>query len=477
MTLLVLDLGSSSARAALYTDQLQAITVASEPYRFETDKLGASTVDPIRLQDVMERCIDSALRHPAAATIRAVGIATFAASLLGVDRHSAPLTEVYTYADTRAASDLLHLGDQVDLMAAYQRTGCPPHTAYHPARLSWLRRVDPSRFEAVQQWIDFGTYLMRQWFGIAPCSYSIASWSGLFDRVELRWDEVWLNHFGLTPSHFPPLADYTAYLSGLRPEYADRWPALRAVPFFLPVGDGAAANVGAGAVESGQIALTLGTTGAVRSVSAAHTPIPAGLWAYRVDATHHLIGGATSEGGNVFAWLKDHLRLPDADHLENALAAAIPDSHGLTWLPFLAGERSPGWRSEAVGTLHGLRLATPPIAIVQAALEGIAIRLALIAEQLGPSATPIRVTGGALSASPAWTQMIANAIDRPLAVLAESAITSRGVALLTLCALEGLPLHIYPPNIDRIIMPQSDAVSRLRDYRARQQRLYDQIMG
>lgn len=475
MTLLALDLGSSSARAGLYTDQLQPITVANELYQFDTDTGGASTANPMALQAVIERCIDAALQHPAAATIRGVGIATFAASLLGIDRHGAPLTEVYTYADTQSASDLGQLADHVDLKAAYQRTGCPPHTSYHPARLRWLQRIDAARFKAVDQWIDIGTYLLRQWFGIAPCSYSIASWSGLLDRAQLRWDEVWLDQLGLTPRHFPALADYNAYLSGLRPEYAERWPSLRTVPFFLPVGDGAAANVGAGAVEHGQVALTLGTTAAVRSASTALLTVPAGLWSYRIDARHHLIGGATSEGGNVFAWLRENLRLPDTDELEQALSTALPDGHGLTWLPFLAGERSPGWRSEAVGTLHGLRLSTTPIAITQAALEGIAIRLALIVDQLSDLEGPIRVTGGALSASPAWTQIISNAMDRPLAVLAESAITSRGAALLALCALEGLPLRAYPPTIERIITPQPEAVERLRGYRERQRALYDQI--
>src|SRR6185312_3584306 len=105
---------------------------------------------------------------------------------------------------------------------------------------------------------------------------------------------------------------------------------------------------------------------------------PRGLWRYRVDRRRSLLGGATSEGGNVYAWCREVLRLPDDDAVEAALRARTPDTHGLTVLPFLAGERAPGWRGDRRAAITGLSLDTTALDVVHAALEAVALRLALV---------------------------------------------------------------------------------------------------
>jgi gluconokinase len=197
--------------------------------------------------------------------------------------------------------------------------------------------------------------------------------------------------------------------------------------------------------------------------------VPRGLWSYRIRADLHLIGGATSEGGSIFEWVRNTVRLPD--DAEEQLRAAPPDSHGLTFLPLLAGERSPGWAADATGVIDGLRLSTTPLDILQAALEGVALRLALIDEQLGDDQAVI-VSGRALVASPAWAQMIANALDRPLMFSNEREITARGTAILALSALDSRPLSDFPLEITHTVEPQPQAVPVMRAARARQEALY-----
>ena len=87
-----------------------------------------------------------------------------------------------------------------------------------------------------------------------------------------------------------------------------------------------------------------------------------GLWRYLVDAEMPLVGGATSEGGNVYQWLMDEL-LHDGEMLEAQLAECAPDGHGLTVLPLLAGERAPGWQADASGTIHGIGRHTTSVSI------------------------------------------------------------------------------------------------------------------
>jgi gluconokinase len=157
-----------------------------------------------------------------------------------------------------------------------------------------------------------------------------------------------------------------------------------------------------------------------------------------VDRDLAIVGGATSEGGNVYAWCRDALNLPSDAEVEQALAASPADAAGLTVLPFLAGERAPGWRGGKRAVIAGLTLDSTPLEILQAALEAVALRLTLIYELLAPAAPAehaIVASGGGLARSPAWRRMIADAMGHPLHWSPESEATSRGAALLALDAL------------------------------------------
>jgi gluconokinase len=322
MTVLVIDIGSSSARALLFDDDAQLIpdSVVSSPHHFTTTPPGAATLDPLDLRGRVEGCIDAVLQHPAAMNIRVVGMATFVGNMLGVDETGQPLTPIYSYADTRSADAVAELHTLVDSTSIHQRTGCMIHTAYQPSRLRWLQQTEPDLYQRVAAWIDLGAYLHLHWFGRAACSYSVAAWSGMLTRADLTWSQQWLRTLGMSESQFPLLTDYNDVQQGLLDAYAERWPALRDVPFCLAVGDGAAANIGSGCVDEARIALTVGTTAALRIVSSdILPPMPDGLWGYRVNATYHLIGGATTEGGNIFSWVQRILKLDDVADLDAEL--------------------------------------------------------------------------------------------------------------------------------------------------------------
>jgi gluconokinase len=479
MTVLVIDLGSSSVRALLFDDKACPIDGAQvkQTHDFASQPPGASTADAEQLRRLTEMCLDDILQHPQARDIRAVGMATFVGNLVGVDADGHAMTPVYTYADTQCADDVAMLRSKIDERDAHQRTGCVHHAAYHPSKLHWLKRTQPALFEQVRCWTDIGTVLYRQWFGRdVPCSYSVASWSGLLNREGLTWDREWLDLLGISPDAFAPLADFNAAERGLTEPYAKRWPVLANVPFYLALGDGAAANVGSGAVDENTIALTVGTTAALRMLSPIPArPIPDGLWCYRLDATTHLLGGATTEGGNIFQWASATLQVPEGEALETALASREPDAHGLTFLPLLAGERSPGWNANATGTVAGLRLSTAPLDILQAALEGVALRLSVIADQLAGTGVEIVAGGGALERSQVWKQMMANAFNRPLHLLGDTEITAKGVAAVVLNDLGVYPLAANRANVRKVIVPQPRYVERYRAARERQQALYGQM--
>lgn len=480
MTLLIIDIGSSSVRTLLFNDDATLIENAtlSQSHDFETDNDGSAVADAVELQQLVESCIDDILSHPSAKDIRAVGMATFVGNWVGLDKNSQPITPVMTYADTRSRDDIAILRDKLggDTDAYHQATGCMLHTAYLPAQYHYFQRTQSDITQHIHTLTDLGGYLYQQWFGRdIPISTTVAGWLGLLHTTQLDWHEAYIRQFGcddLLPC-LPPLANYDTVQSGLSDGYMKRWQVLQDVPFYLALGDGAVANVGSGAVDPQHMALTIGTTSALRIVKDIKR-IPDGLWRYLVCDGLPLVGGATSEGGNVYQWVVEELGL-DVDNLETLLAQRLPDHHGLTVLPLLAGERSPGWHPDASGTIHGIRRNTSKLDILQAQLEAVAIRLSLIADLLKDDDITIMAGGGALQSSPAWMQMIADAFSAPIQCLAEPEITARGVALMLLNSLEGLALDALPPKIQTVVYPNPEHVARFQSARERQVDLYRRL--
>jgi gluconokinase len=223
------------------------------------------------------------------------------------------------------------------------------------------------------------------------------------------------------------------------------------------------------------VALNVGTSTALRVASADAGPPPRGLWRYRVDRRLSLVGGALSEGGNVYAWCREILRLPDERNLDEALAALATDGHGLAMLPFVAGERAPGWRGDRRAVIAGLSLDTTAVEILAAALEAVALRAALVYDLLRPLAARehiIVVSGGALARSRAWRQRFADALGHPLVMATEEEASSRGAALLALEALGVLPdLTAAASPLGETVRPDAAAHARCRLALERQRQL------
>ncbi|HBH01139.1 MAG: hypothetical protein A2W08_16025 [Candidatus Rokubacteria bacterium RBG_16_73_20] len=474
---IALDVGTSSARAACYDDTGRAVAgrfhrVAYAP---AVTPDGGVEHDALRLFEAAVECVDHVLAGVHPGEVRAVGVTTFWHGLLGFDAHGRPATPVYTWADTRSAEDARLLHDALDEAALHARTGCPLHASYWPAKLRWLARARPDVVRGVARWGSVGEHLALALFGEATTSVSMASGTGLLDQAALRWDAEALAGAGIEARQLFPLADRSDAQRELRPRWATRWAALRGAGWFPAVGDGAAGNVGSDCTDRSRVALNVGTSAALRVLTDDPAPPPRGLWRYRVDRRRAMVGGATSEGGNVRAWCREVLRLPADAELEAALAGLPATGHGLTVLPHLAGERAPGWRGDRRGVIAGLRLDTTALDIVRAALEAVALRLALVYALLAPRAAAghaIVASGGALAGSRAFTQIVADALGRPVTWSPEPEATSRGAALLALEALGALPdLAAARGGLGETFAPDPARHARYREALERQRRL------
>ena len=489
--ILNLDLGTSSARALLWDENAEEVKEARVQisYHMDTDYSGGVSITMERLQGIIEEVLDKAHAYLIAHRIEvaAVGITSFWHSCVGVaPDHLSAVTPLYSWADTRPAPYALELAKLYDTESMHQRTGCMPHPSYYPARLLWLRDTQPDLFRNVATWVSPCDFLFSRWFGSKKplTSVSMASGTGLMNQQSCKWDTEILTVLALTEDHLPEivLSGYESSM-GLVSEYATRWSCLKDVPFLPAIGDGACGNIGSGGTDPTRFCINLGTSGAMRAVCRDEDihEIPAGLWRYRVDAKRPLLGGAFSDGGNVYAWLAKTFLLPEWEELELQLEKMEPGTHGITFLPFLAGERSPNWNPNAKAALIGMNLDTTPLEITQAVLEAVAVRFTIVYERLKstfPQVKEIVASGGALGKSPAWAQMFADALGEPLSLMEEAEATSRGAALL---AMESVGMinspDALPAKLGKTYTPNPKATQIYADLRHAQETLYAKILS
>jgi gluconokinase len=383
---------------------------------------------------------------------------------MGLDATGKPTSPIYMWGDTRSGDDVDILREKLDARKMHQETGCRFHSSYWPAKLLWLRRERPQIVKETATWCSFVDYVDLQLRGQLATSVSMASGTGLLRTKTSTWHEGLLDALDLSPDRLPALVDRGDRLPRITASWRSRWPALADVPWYPALGDGAGANLGTGAVGDDRVAVTIGTSGAMRVITedgGETEPLSDRLWAYRLDREHRVTGGALSNGGNVAGWMARYFAGGDFGVLADGAENMRPDSHGLTVLPLLAGERSPSWNDDATGVFAGITLATRPAQIYRAVLESTAYRFAAIHEALRPLLTPDHATyanGAAALKSPLWLQIIADTLGRPVSALdADAEASARGVAVSALESIgaidrlrpEQVPVkHAYQPDGD-----------------------------
>lgn len=486
---LAIDVGTSSVRAMLFDGAGNAVphAIGQQQYPQLKSEEGEIAVDADVLVAATVEVIDTALANagPLAQRIVAVATDTFWHSLVAVDAAGKPLTPVITWADTRPRGAAGELRAVLDEAAVHRRTGAMLHASYWPAKLRWLRETSPEVFRSAVEYLSFGEYLHRQLLGKSVCSLCMASGTGLLLTKQQTWDADLLRVLEVNEDQLPTLGDLGDTVRGLAPRYAGRWPALRSVPWFPALGDGATANVGSGCATPTRFALTVGTTSAVRTIVPLDGTAPApGLWLYLLDAKRGVLGGALSEGGNIFAWLESTMRLPSLAEAESDIAALPPDGHGLVVLPYLVGERSLGWHGEARATIAGLSVKTSPNDVLRAAIEALAYRIGAVyqrlVESVGLANHPPQLigSGGSLLGSRLFQQVVADVLQVPLYPSSEHEASARGAALLALESLGALDdVARIAPSPTEPVRPDPATAAAYQRGRERQEHLYSLLLG
>ncbi|HEY9652307.1 MAG TPA: gluconokinase [Coleofasciculaceae cyanobacterium] len=446
-----IDIGTTSTKTVLFTEQGNTVCKHSVGYSLTVPTPGAAEQNPDEIVSAVITTIKKVVSDSGIdpAQLLCLSFSTAMHSLIAVDAEGNLLTQSITWADNRSSKWADKIKQEHHGHEIYLRTGTPIHPMSPFVKIVWLRNEHPEVFQKTAKFISIKEYIIYQFFQQYIIDYSIASATGFLNLNELNWDREALEIAGITEAQLSTLVPTTHIVQPMQEELAQviRIPA--DIPTVIGASDGVLSNLGVGAITPGIVAVTVGTSGAVRAVVARPITDPQErLFCYPLTETHWVVGGAVNSGGIVLRWVRDQLTDTevraaqqlgkDPYELITMFADTVPPgSEGLIFHPYLMGERSPLWDAHARGSYFGLSLNHTKAHLVRAALEGILFNLLLVLQALQDftgQAKRIQATGG-FSRSSVWRQIMADVFNRDVTVPEQYESSAFGAAVLGLYAL------------------------------------------
>jgi xylulokinase len=435
--LLAHDLGTTGNKATLF-DAEEGVALASDFEGYPTfyPQPAWAEQDPAD----WEKAIWQATRRLLSQTgvePGAIAAVSFSGTMQGallVDRQGAPLGRAIIWADQRATAETEFIGSVCDPQELYHLTGQRLSPAYTAPKLLWIKEHYPQDYEKAYKLLQVKDYAAFLLTGVFATDASDASATLLFDLVGGHWASELIKALGLNSGHFPEVHASTDVIGRVTPAAASASGLKAGTPVVIGGGDGACATVGAGSVRPGETYANLGSSSwiAVTTRQPIYDPQQRTFTlAHLIPGYYFPIGTMQAAGGS-YGWLERLLYpLGNAQALQimdNAAASVPVGAHGLLFLPYLMGERSPYWNPQARGALVGLAMPHGQAELARAVLEGVALNLGLILEVLRAQDVQLEklllIGGGSRSA--VWRQILADVLDLPVW---QPALTTEATAL------------------------------------------------
>lgn len=467
--ILGIDIGTTNTKAVAYDLEGKPLAQANSSYPFITEKEGYHELDPqvlfVAVIEVMKSVID--LVNPN--ELAAVAFSSAMHGLIAVDDKCHPLTNMITWADLRSAEYAMRLKFSEMGHRLYERTGTPIHPMTPLCKLMWLKDNEPAIFERAHKFISIKEYVFYLFFGEFIIDHSVASSTGLFDIYSLDWNEEAISVAGIPRNKLSTLVSTTHVATGLNDNYSRMFGINRNTPFVIGASDGCLAHIGSNALDTTDVSLTIGTSGAVRMMTERPVHDPQQRIFNYVLAEHmYVSGGPLNNGGNVLQWYakgflqKDFTRADEFEEFIDEACAIAPGSEGLVFLPYIYGERAPVWDANARGIFFGVSSVHTSAHFMRAIMEGISFALLEILntiEETICAATKIFASGGFIR-SKKWITLLADVIGKNIYITHAEDSSAAGAAMMAMLAV-GLKSsvndmrsfftvkEVYEPNVDR----------------------------
>ena len=426
--LLAHDLGTSGNKAVLYTTEGEL--VKSTVYSYDTHYFNNNWAeqDAQLWWEAVAKATKKILEGIDPKDVEAVSFSGQMQGCVCVDHKGEPLRPAIIWADQRAQKQTRQLTDQIPAQDFYKITGHRPSPAYSIEKFMWIKEHEKDIYNHTYKMLLCKDYILFKLTGAFATDYSDASGTNAFDLNTMGWSDEILKVSGIDKDKLPVVMPSTHVLGGVTHEAATQTGLLEGTPVVVGGGDGACATVGAGCINEGDAYTCVGSSAWIALTSQR----PIYDESMRTFNFAHIIPnkimpcGTMQAGGSSYSWLKRELAAYESYRaqeegkniyeLMNDLAQKAPvGANGLIYLPYLLGERSPRWNSDAKGAFIGLKMETKKEDIFRSVLEGVSFNLNVILDCFKNHITIDQMTiigGGAKGEL--WRQIMADVYGMPV---------------------------------------------------------------
>lgn len=447
--MLGVDIGTTSTKAVLFSEKGEVIAQKNIGYPLYTPDISTAEQDPEEIFMAVLTAITKIMKHHSSKKLSFISFSSAMHSVIAIDENDEPLTPCITWADNRSEAWAHKIKDELNGHEIYMRTGTPIHPMSPLSKIAWIVNDRPEIATKVKKYIGIKEFIFKKLFDEYVVDHSIASAMGMMNLKKLAWDEGALTIAGITQDQLSRLVPTTEIFTNCNHEIAKQIGIDPQTPFVIGASDGVLSNLGVNAIGKGEIAVTIGTSGAIRTIiDEPQTDEKGRIFCYALTEKHWVIGGPVNNGGMVLRWIRDELA---ASEVETAKRLGIdpynvltkiaervrPGADGLLFHPYLAGERAPLWNPDVRGSFFGLTMSHKKEHMIRAALEGVIFNLYTVylalTEAMKEPVTRIQATGG-FARSEVWRQMMSDIFDADVVVPESYESSCLGACILGLYA-------------------------------------------
>ena len=263
---LAVDIGTGSCRSALYNQKLECLSTEIVEYATQYPQPDWAEQDPemifFSVARAIKRIVSKSDQDPN--EIIALTLDCSVHTILGLAKDGSPVTPILTWEDSRARRLVKRWKQEGLGSEIYASTGCPLHPMYSSAKIAWWREHQPDLFKRVRTFVSAKAYVLHRLTGTLLEDQATVSGSGLLNVYTLDWDDTAISLAGISREQLPPVVEPTFLIKGLRQAAS----ALTGLPVSIPIligsSDAAMSSLGSGTIDTGQMTVMIGTSGAVR---------------------------------------------------------------------------------------------------------------------------------------------------------------------------------------------------------------------
>lgn len=431
--LLGIDVSTTASKALLLDESGQVRGIASSAHTLSTPRPLWSEQDPEQWWSATISAIREVLANAGVdgSMIRSIGLTGQMHGLVLLDAAGEVIRPAILWNDQRSSEQCDWIRDRLGLDELVRITGNDAFPGFTAPKLLWVRDHEPEAYARIAQVLLPKDYIRYRLTGTYATDRAGAGGTLLLDLTSRTWSTPVLEALDIPADWLPPTFEGTHETGRIASQAAGKTGLKEGTTVVAGGGDQAAQAVGVGAVTPSTHALTIGTSGVVFAPSDQPVTDPKGsmhAFPHAIPGLWHVMGVMLSAAGSL-QWYRDTMapEIPFSDLVAEA-ADVAPGCDGLTFLPYLTGERTPHADPEARGAFIGLTRAHNRGHMTRSVLEGVGFGLLdnqrLLAQCGVQIANSLRASGGAMQ-SPLWRQMLADILSTPL----EPVETTEGGAL------------------------------------------------